>query len=252
MAEPRDRDAFDAHLAACPVCRPKSTRCAALRADLAHLGAARTERVGVGGEAPRSGPRLAAPRANRRHSAPAAVRSLPAWAQVAAAVVLFCGWPARRPRTSTCRYSNGSVSVRTGWLHERAAGGAGRAVRPTAPGRAVAQRARGARAAAARRDDAYREHRPRGHRRRRDPSVARVRSSAESEKRQQRELALRVAEVAREAQLQRQADLVRIDRSLGLIQSRTGIEVMRTQQQSEQPRAAGVAATVSRPQSGRA
>jgi hypothetical protein len=53
----------------------------------------------------------------------------------------------------------------------------------------------------------------------------------ESERRQQRELALRVAEVARDAQAQRQADLVKIDRSLGLIQSRTGVEVMRTQQQ---------------------
>ena len=53
----------------------------------------------------------------------------------------------------------------------------------------------------------------------------------ESERRQQSELALRVAEVAREAQVQRQADLVRIDRSLGVIQNRTGVEVMRTQQQ---------------------
>jgi hypothetical protein len=53
----------------------------------------------------------------------------------------------------------------------------------------------------------------------------------ESERRQQRELALRVAELARDAQAQRQADLVRIDRSLGIMQSRTGVEVMRTQQQ---------------------
>jgi hypothetical protein len=65
-----------------------------------------------------------------------------------------------------------------------------------------------------------------------DALVRRVRVLvAESEKRQQRELALRVAEVARETQLQRQADLSRIDRSLGLISSRTGVEVMRTQQQ---------------------
>jgi hypothetical protein len=62
--------------------------------------------------------------------------------------------------------------------------------------------------------------------------VRRVRALIdESERRQQRELALRVAEVARDAQAQRQADLVKIDRSLGLIQSRTGVEVMRTQQQ---------------------
>jgi hypothetical protein len=53
----------------------------------------------------------------------------------------------------------------------------------------------------------------------------------ESERRQQSELALRIAEVARELQVQRQADLVRIDRTLGLMQSRTGMEVMRTQRQ---------------------
>jgi hypothetical protein len=62
--------------------------------------------------------------------------------------------------------------------------------------------------------------------------MKRVRSLLqESERRQQRELALRVAEVAQDAQAQRQADLMKIDRSLGLIQSRTGVEVMRTQQQ---------------------
>jgi hypothetical protein len=52
-----------------------------------------------------------------------------------------------------------------------------------------------------------------------------------SERRQQRELALRVAEVMRDVQAQRQADLVRIERSLGVIQSRTGMEVLRTQRQ---------------------
>lgn len=62
--------------------------------------------------------------------------------------------------------------------------------------------------------------------------LRRVRSLLqESEQRQQRELALRVAEIARDMQAERQGDLQRIDRSLGLIQSRTGMEVMRTQQQ---------------------
>jgi CheY-like chemotaxis protein len=44
-------------------------------------------------------------------------------------------------------------------------------------------------------------------------------------------LALRVAEAVRELQVQRQADLVKIDRTLGLMQNRTGYEVMRTQRQ---------------------
>jgi len=37
--------------------------------------------------------------------------------------------------------------------------------------------------------------------------------------------------MAREVESQRQSDLARIDRNLGLMQSRTGMEVMRTQQQ---------------------
>src|SRR5262249_62393959 len=53
----------------------------------------------------------------------------------------------------------------------------------------------------------------------------------ESEKRQESELALRMAEAVRELQVQRQADLVKIDRTLGLNQYRTGIEVMRNQRQ---------------------
>jgi hypothetical protein len=52
----------------------------------------------------------------------------------------------------------------------------------------------------------------------------------DSEQRQQRELALRVAEVARDVQAQRQADLVRIDRTLGVLQNNTGIAVRRQEQ----------------------
>ncbi len=47
------------------------------------------------------------------------------------------------------------------------------------------------------------------------------------ERKQQRELALRVAGVVRDVESQRRGDLVKIDRSLGEIQSNTGVEVMR-------------------------
>ena len=58
--------------------------------------------------------------------------------------------------------------------------------------------------------------------------VRRVRALVEeSERKQQRELALRVAEVLRDVNAERQADLVKIDRSLGLIQNNTGVEVMK-------------------------
>ena len=49
----------------------------------------------------------------------------------------------------------------------------------------------------------------------------------DAERREQRELALRMAELQRDSQVQRQADLARIDRSLGVIQNNTGFEVMR-------------------------
>jgi hypothetical protein len=49
----------------------------------------------------------------------------------------------------------------------------------------------------------------------------------EWERRQQRELALRVAEVLKDVNAQRQADLVKIDRSLGFIQSSTYGEQMK-------------------------
>ena len=49
----------------------------------------------------------------------------------------------------------------------------------------------------------------------------------ESERKEQRELALRVAEVSRDVQAQRQGDLAKIERSLGVLQNNTGFEVMR-------------------------
>ena len=49
----------------------------------------------------------------------------------------------------------------------------------------------------------------------------------ESERRQQRELALRLAEAIREVNAQRQADLVRIDRNIGAMQNNTGREMLR-------------------------
>jgi len=63
----------------------------------------------------------------------------------------------------------------------------------------------------------------------------RVRALVEdSEKRQQRELALRIAELLRDVNAQRQADLVKIDRTLGTVQNNVGIEVMKTRQQINQ------------------
>jgi hypothetical protein len=65
--------------------------------------------------------------------------------------------------------------------------------------------------------------------------VRRVRALIEeSEKRQNSELALRIAEVMRDVHAERQADLVRIDRTLGAVQNNLGVEVMKTRQQVNQ------------------
>ena len=50
---------------------------------------------------------------------------------------------------------------------------------------------------------------------------------ASSERRQQLELALRVGDVISDVQAQRRADLLKIDRSIGLMQNSTGMEVLR-------------------------
>ena len=62
-------------------------------------------------------------------------------------------------------------------------------------------------------------------------TLKRVRSLLdESEKRQQRELALRVAEVLRDVNALRQADLVKIDRSLGQMNNDLGVQVLQQRQ----------------------
>ena len=62
-------------------------------------------------------------------------------------------------------------------------------------------------------------------------TLRRVRALVEeSEKRQQRELALRVAEVLRDVHAMRQADLVKIDRTLGEVRTDLGVQVMRDRQ----------------------
>ena len=52
----------------------------------------------------------------------------------------------------------------------------------------------------------------------------------ESEKRQQREIALRIAEVVRDVNAQRQVDLRNIDHTLGIVRNDLGVEVMKQRQ----------------------
>jgi hypothetical protein len=65
--------------------------------------------------------------------------------------------------------------------------------------------------------------------------VRRVRTLIEeSEKRQQRELALRLADVIHDVNANRQADLVRMNNALGVVQNRLGVQVLKNTQQVQQ------------------
>lgn len=231
-----ERAAFERHLRECARCRDE-------------LAAFEQVRSGLG----RWGPPLPASRLVLQPDAPPhrarwrALREIPVWAQAAAALlVIGIGAGAANLRVS---YTPDGVSVRTGWIPAR--GGADQVgfaqssssepVRPDQGGVAApaagptAERALVAGSSA--QPDAARSRQPAEPAQPGSPFsndqalLRRVRGMIEeSERRQQRELALRVAEVVREVQAQRAADLVRIDRSLGVIQSSAAVEAMRQRQ----------------------
>lgn len=229
---PAERAAFDKHMAGCLACRSEFEALSDVRGDLA-AWAAPDVAAGVGGKAPKTALRLvetAAPPSGWRRLADA-----PAWMQAAAAMLVI-GASLGLANINLTYSRQAGLSVSTGWMQTVPASPAPNAAAPiaqpfavqtdptpwrtemTALERKLAAQLQDQGAASSADDD--------------QALLRRVRALIdESERRQQRELALRVAEVARDAQVQRQADLVRIDRSLGLIQSRTGVEVMRTQQQ---------------------
>lgn len=197
--EPERRSRFEAHLASCARCRDEVAALRGVRARLAQWS-----------------PPAFAPAPNQQsRAANPWWRSVPAWAQVAAAMLLL-GIGAGLANIEL-RYAPDGVTVRTGWSKPASPA-------PAAPWRedlaALEARLRTglvavqARSAASSPSDA--------------DIVRRVRALVEeSERRQQRELALRVADAMRDLETQRRADLVKIDRSLGVIQNNTGVEVLK-------------------------
>ena len=158
---------------------------------------------------------------------------MPAWAQAAAAVLIV--GVAAGIANLDIRYDANGLAIRTGWSKSEVA-----QAKPAAdPARtetvtraelvALEQRLRddvralqaGAHAVAA--SDAQPARASAD-----GDLMRRVRAILdEGEKRQQRELALRVSELLRDVNAQRQADLVRIDRSLGVVENNLGVEVLK-------------------------
>ncbi len=226
---PDERLAFERHLGACAACRLELEAFGGVRAALARW-APPDPPLAVGVPVPAVSP--VKPRGFW-----GSLGDVPAWAQMAAAVV-FLGTAAGLANLEVA-YSAEGLAIHTGWRHVGpAVSSLPSPVRvgepPATPASppwdrdlaALRQELNSALSASSvsGRTPAAQDSG--------DAVLRRVRLLLqESEQRQQRELALRVAEVVRDVQSQRNADLIRIDRSLGLIQSRTGMEVMRTQQQ---------------------
>lgn len=217
------RAAFDRHLLVCAPCRAELDALGGVRSELVHW--APPEPAG------HIGVQVAIPAAHRQ-GITAAMRDIPAWAQIAAAT-LFLGAAAGLANVELS-YTDGGVSVRTGWR------------RPAAVESPTASAAEARPTSAPWRDDLTALERELKAALQARPAAVGSTSTTtgdeallrrvhqmiqEAERRQQSELALRVAEVARDMQSQRQADLVKIDRTLGVLRSQTGMEVMRTQRQ---------------------
>jgi anti-sigma factor RsiW len=223
-----ERARFETHLETCARCRTEIASLRGVRKQLTHWS-------------PPDFLSFSNPQSAIRN--PQWWRQVPVWAQVAAAL-LFLGVSAGLANLDV-RYDQTGLTVRTGWSPK--VGGAGADVAQnagpaSAPWKAdiaalesqlkteiAAQRTSSSAPAAtmvrtvsaASASDAE--------------VTRRVRTLVEeSEKRQQRELALRIAELLRDVNTQRQADLVKIDRTLGVVQNNVGIEVMKTRQQMNQ------------------
>jgi hypothetical protein len=220
--DPGIRATFDEHLVTCDRCR----------ADLRALGGVRTQLA-----------RWSPPEPNLAPTAPATQvgaagrwpwwRDMPAWAQAAAAL-LFLGVSAGIANLDV-RYDQNGVTLRTGWS---------RVSSPTAP-RVIPVADRAETTAPWRADLAALERQLRTEMRGVQPAAATVRPAPneaevlrrvralldESERRQQNELALRVAEVTAELNARREAEMSRIGRSLRNTENKlgaVGVEVMKT------------------------
>jgi hypothetical protein len=233
--------AFDAHLAACARCRTELAALGTVRRQLARWSPPEIEStrrdLTHGGLRGRPEPSRGSSR----------WRNLPAWAQVAAAIVVL-GVSAGLANLNVHYDPRNGLNIRTGWWREAQRGDipapANRnesqtnapsnisadalSARPWRGDLMALERQLRSEMHAATAGGAAVAHTPAPAD---QDSIRRMKVLVdESERRQQRELALRVTALIQDLNAQRQADLRRIDQNLGLIQDRTGVEVLRNRQ----------------------
>ena len=224
------RTRFEDHLSTCDRCRSEVLAFQGVRASLAGWAPPRVRSEDL----PSFGATTAQPptahvRERAATQSQSRWREVPAWAQAAAAVLLL-GVSAGIANLDI-HYDAGGLRVRTGWFAPAPAPATVVDSRPNddRPWRAeltaLEQRLRTDLRPAAAPTEAAASNAARTL----DPdTLRRVRMLVEeSERRQQRELALRLGEAMREVSVQRQEDLVRIDRNIGAMQSNTGREMLR-------------------------
>jgi len=231
---PEEQAAVASHLAACAECSAEFGGLQDVRGQLAGWQAPETD---LGFTVTRASAPLAAVTAPRRSW------TVPAWAQAAAAVLVLSAGAGIA--NLEVRYGSDGFTVRTGWSHDVPAPRSGAASAPVlttaaAEGNGEATRASAAWQAALA-DSEKRLRAEFAAQRTSAPAPVLTRTGAsgdevlrqvralieESERRQQRELALRVSQVTQDVETQRRADLVRIEQNMGQIEGLTGAETAR-------------------------
>jgi anti-sigma factor RsiW len=224
------RAAFDAHLAGCEPCR----------VELEALGGVRTQLARWNPPEPKS---LTAANTNPYSAIrnPQWWRTIPAWAQAAAAL-LFLGVSAGIANLDV-RYDSNGFAIRTGWLKPPQSAPAAAATAPSG-GVGLASIAGQNSSAASREDLVALEQRLRTELKPATPAPAGARAASsdaeilrkvralidDTERRQQSELALRLAQAISDVNAARQADLRRVDLTLNRVENNLGVEVLKNRQ----------------------
>jgi len=220
-----ERERVEAHVRTCAACRAEMSSLRGVRRELGRWSPPEPSVGFTPGLAPAPG----------RMGAWAKMKVVPVWAQAAAAMLVVGA--AAGLANIEIRQEAGGIIVRTGWSQPPVVTAPSPLpsladVSSPAPWRADLE----AMAVALRSElqASQAEARPAAGRETVDAGVRSL--ITESERRQQRELALRIAELARDVQTQRRSDLEKIQYSLGIMESNLGavqnigVEVMRQRQ----------------------